>query len=266
MSHVWDNANASGGELLVLLALADHANDKGVCWPGVARVARKARMSERHVQRILRKLQRAGQLTMKAGAGNKGTNLYQIPMGGDKLSGVTFPTSGGDISGSQGVTQMSPEPSIEPSENRNDSSPASRSSHLQLHLVDEVHIQMLKGIFRPKDVDSAVAKCKGWLLTPKGKGKALTKKRLNTFLSDAEPLAAPGSTPRKQQQEPPPEFCERFLRENYPDASEELLTTPFSKLPESIRDYVAEAWRDRCRSVGGKPISQLKQETHAQAA
>jgi hypothetical protein len=39
-------------------------------------------------------------------------------------------------------------------------------------------------------VDKAVADCQAWLKTPKGQGKHLTKKRLHTFLRDAEPLSA----------------------------------------------------------------------------
>ena len=42
--------------LLVLLAIADYANDKGVAWPAVAYQARKARCSRRHAQRLLNEL------------------------------------------------------------------------------------------------------------------------------------------------------------------------------------------------------------------
>jgi len=71
---------------------------------------------------------------------------------------------------------------------------------------------------------------------------------------------------RSANTEPPPEFCESFLREQDSDANEEFLTSPFSKLPDSIRSYVAEAYRDSLRSAGGKPISQFEQETQAQTA
>lgn len=60
---VWEDANFSQTALLVLLALADHANDDGVCWPSVARLATRVRTSERHVQRILGNLEQAGWLT-----------------------------------------------------------------------------------------------------------------------------------------------------------------------------------------------------------
>jgi hypothetical protein len=56
--------------------------------------------------------------------------------------------------------------------------------------VDDEHIAKLKAIYQPRDVDKAVANLKAWLLTPKGKGKAFTKARLQKFLRDAEPLSA----------------------------------------------------------------------------
>jgi len=39
---------------LVLLALADCANDEGHCWPSIATIARKSGVSERSVQRAIR--------------------------------------------------------------------------------------------------------------------------------------------------------------------------------------------------------------------
>ncbi|MBU4214309.1 MAG: helix-turn-helix domain-containing protein [Actinobacteria bacterium] len=60
---VWEDAHFSQTALLVLLALADHANEDGVCWPSVARLATRVRTSERHVQRVLGDLEQAGWLT-----------------------------------------------------------------------------------------------------------------------------------------------------------------------------------------------------------
>jgi hypothetical protein len=53
---VWDKSRATGATLLVLLALADHANDDGVCWPSARRLGRMARISRRHVFRCLDRL------------------------------------------------------------------------------------------------------------------------------------------------------------------------------------------------------------------
>lgn len=50
---VWRYSRAKQGALLVLLCLADHADVSGVCWPGEERVARKAKLEERQVRRVL---------------------------------------------------------------------------------------------------------------------------------------------------------------------------------------------------------------------
>jgi hypothetical protein len=62
MSLVWD-AEIPAGEKLVLLALADCANDQGLCWPSVATLAKKTGQSERTVQGALKGLEAAGHLT-----------------------------------------------------------------------------------------------------------------------------------------------------------------------------------------------------------
>src|ERR1700757_4536602 len=57
MSQVWEYTRIeSQAELLVLLALADHARDDGLCWPSMRSIAGKARIEERSAQRIIRRL------------------------------------------------------------------------------------------------------------------------------------------------------------------------------------------------------------------
>ena len=59
MALVWERAPYEGGTLLVLLALADWANEEGVTWPSMAQLAGKSRMQVRNVRYILRKLEEA---------------------------------------------------------------------------------------------------------------------------------------------------------------------------------------------------------------
>lgn len=63
MSAVWDSGQYDGGALLVLLAMADYADDKHECWPSVSALARKSRLSDRQVNRILRQLRDDGAIT-----------------------------------------------------------------------------------------------------------------------------------------------------------------------------------------------------------
>jgi len=62
LARVWAHSQTAGGELLVMLALADHANDAGECWPYIGKIAEKARLSRRQVKNILPWLEELGEL------------------------------------------------------------------------------------------------------------------------------------------------------------------------------------------------------------
>jgi DNA-binding transcriptional regulator YhcF (GntR family) len=90
MSQVWENTRIqSQPELLVLLALADHARDDGVCWPSIRTIAAKARVEERSAQRIIRRLIEKGlvEIVAKGGCidGHNVANRYRVN-GGDPVS------------------------------------------------------------------------------------------------------------------------------------------------------------------------------------
>src|SRR5437763_16906034 len=75
---VWNHSKQKSGRLIVLLKLADFANDQGISGPAVSTLAKYARICERHVQRCLEKLQRDGELKIVHNGGPKGSNLYKI--------------------------------------------------------------------------------------------------------------------------------------------------------------------------------------------
>jgi hypothetical protein len=82
MSRVWDESKMASTELLLLLALADHANDYGTCYPGIEHLAHKTRKSERQVKRLLVKLEAAGELFIPHRNGGRETaNRYFIVCG-----------------------------------------------------------------------------------------------------------------------------------------------------------------------------------------
>ena len=60
MTAVWDRQDLSSMQKLVLLSLADWANDEGLCWPSINRLAIKTSMAGRSVQRIIRDLESMG--------------------------------------------------------------------------------------------------------------------------------------------------------------------------------------------------------------
>ena len=61
-SWVWDKSAAQGADLLVLLALADYADEHGNCYASWAKLQAKTRLSRSTVIRSLRRLQESEQL------------------------------------------------------------------------------------------------------------------------------------------------------------------------------------------------------------
>jgi hypothetical protein len=80
---------------LILMALADAANDFGVCWPSVSTVATKCCVSIRTVRRVMQKLVAHGLLRSEQRYrrdGSCSSNRYRLQLeGGDKLSPAPDP-------------------------------------------------------------------------------------------------------------------------------------------------------------------------------
>jgi len=62
MARVWAESQRKGNELLLLLAIADNANDDGYCWPGIEYLADKTRVNRRSVIRLMKGLETSGEL------------------------------------------------------------------------------------------------------------------------------------------------------------------------------------------------------------
>lgn len=126
MNDILDSPEPKGVNRMVLLMLADAANDSGVCWPGVDYIARRAATTRRSVQRSLRELEAAGFVRVEINAGtghfkNLLTNRYVLNWKrGDALSplGATNKAERGDAVSPLGATNttergdaVSPKPS-----------------------------------------------------------------------------------------------------------------------------------------------------------
>ena len=74
---------------LVLMALADAADDQGICWPSVATLASKVGVSTRTVRRVMQELIRGKLLATEQryrSDGSCSSNRYRLSLGGgDKL-------------------------------------------------------------------------------------------------------------------------------------------------------------------------------------
>jgi hypothetical protein len=78
MNAVWEHSAQTGSALLMLLALADFADDAGSAFPSVARLAKKTRITERQAWSLIRKLKMKGELAIDVGGGRGRTNRYRV--------------------------------------------------------------------------------------------------------------------------------------------------------------------------------------------
>lgn len=73
MTIVWERTDLNATQKLVLLALADWANDEGLCWPSIGRLAAKSSLTTRSVQKSIRSLEEIGFIKREevVGKGNR---------------------------------------------------------------------------------------------------------------------------------------------------------------------------------------------------
>ena len=78
MARVWQDSKHGGTELLMLLAIADFADDDGNAYPAVGTLAKKCRMGCRNANYVLKALEDSGELKVMRGRGPRGTNRYRL--------------------------------------------------------------------------------------------------------------------------------------------------------------------------------------------
>lgn len=78
MTMIWASGPADSTDKLVLLALADYANDAFECWPSIDALAAKCSLKERGTRQIIRRLEAAGWLSVVVGGGRHACNRYTI--------------------------------------------------------------------------------------------------------------------------------------------------------------------------------------------
>lgn len=129
MAQLWDNGDPdlSGSKLLVVLCLADHSNDDGVCWPSINRLAERTRIDRRNIMRHLQSLEAMGYLEITRTPGRPNRYTVHATRGDITTRGKTItsgnsvtPTSGKIVTGTRGkivtppVVISPPEPSYNP--------------------------------------------------------------------------------------------------------------------------------------------------------
>ncbi len=76
LNHCWHLPHISPTQKLVLISLADQANDAGVCWPAVANIQNRTNLSRRTVQYAIKALSEKGYLVIHRRGNN--SNWYDL--------------------------------------------------------------------------------------------------------------------------------------------------------------------------------------------
>jgi hypothetical protein len=86
---VWSRSESRNGARLVMLALADRADDNGCAWPSIDDLAERTKLEPpRAVQKGITKLVELGELDVENGGGRHRSNRYRIVRNPEHLTGL----------------------------------------------------------------------------------------------------------------------------------------------------------------------------------
>ena len=88
MAKAFNIQVGNAGKKLVLLKLADNANDKGECWPSYQHIADQCEISKRSAMNYINSLIDDGLIQKQVRKGPKGnsTNVYVLNLGGERVA------------------------------------------------------------------------------------------------------------------------------------------------------------------------------------
>lgn len=85
-NYVWEHSEMTGPRRLIMLKIADSANEDGWCWLGVGKIADRCKQDAAHTRRYISQIEQAGELIVFErrvdGSNINLTNLYKIVMPG----------------------------------------------------------------------------------------------------------------------------------------------------------------------------------------
>lgn len=161
MSAILDVDAFTCTQKIILLCIADYANDDGVAWPGKAAIAKKSRVSPSTVKTQIKNLVDMGVLSVRRRKAEKSkmhdTNVYWINLKAinnlDSTSGNDDPRVNSDLGQMTegGRATAGPKPSVDPSnDNRSPFNPPSEDSGNNSEPKSRSHKSGLKTKF-PED-------------------------------------------------------------------------------------------------------------------
>lgn len=126
---VWKHTQQTGYGKLLMLALAEYANENGRCWPSVETLATKIDVKPRSIKRLISQAEEAGELKIERNIGRGNTNEYviicvkkgdpsvtitdeeKVTEESEKVTPEAQKVTEESIKGDRGVTQNTKEPS-----------------------------------------------------------------------------------------------------------------------------------------------------------
>lgn len=152
---------------MVLLKLADQANDDGLCWPSYQTIAESCELSRRSVIRHIQQLETDGYLTItktydKSNKKNF-SNRYNLTLNrGDRLSLVTDEAPSGD-SVSLPSDSVSPEPINEPINEPITKDIGEEKKKVAVSKFVEPTLEQAKAYFTERGHQDAVSESEKWI-------------------------------------------------------------------------------------------------------
>ncbi len=86
INRVFEDEVLRPTERLVMLALADHADDSGECYPSMQRLMQRTGLTDRAIQNNVKRLVDAGYLSVETGGGRRQSNLYRLHLNPERRS------------------------------------------------------------------------------------------------------------------------------------------------------------------------------------
>jgi hypothetical protein len=243
---VWNSSKSEGADRLVLLALADFADESGRCFGSWGTMQRKTRLSKSTIARSLKRLEESGELKLMEASrivnGRNFASVWQLPVqASDEQGGGVRMTPGGGVTMTPGwchddtpteINYSSPsssEPkakkitaipfsnkSLNPpsSSNGQTKSAAPRESVLGKGMSDDDWLDHLATLPQYRGVNVR-AKFEHLLKWCADKGETATRQRLKVWLDkDA----------KQQRMAPPAPKIVKIVRDDFSELMQELAT------------------------------------------
>ena len=111
---VWQKSKQTSSALLVLLALADFADDQGYAWPSNSTLAIKCRFSRRYIQKIISNLLKSGEIIKANKKKGYPSNVYflKIAFSPDQQEDRNNRSPQDDHMNAEDTSYRSPNPSL----------------------------------------------------------------------------------------------------------------------------------------------------------